>query len=190
MNDNTSLQPPVDCSCIQVEILIRESWINWFLEEKQVNIPVNDNIHLHKMKISLNSEFLNLQTDIRENENSSISLSFRPIWNPESQNLQIEDLKLQTKSKNLLLKSKAWFAQHFLNSKLDKQIEEQANLLYAGQLKKLKQEPVNIPIPKTGNAIVSISNIRILHLVFEDQLIRVHAMIEGFWKLELSASEL
>jgi hypothetical protein len=190
MNDNTTFLPPVDCSCIQVEILIEESWINRFLEEQQVIIPVTENIHLQKLKISLDGEVLHLQAEFRENENSSILLNFRPVWNPDKQNLQIENLKLQTKSSNLLLKTKGWFAQLFLNAKLDKKIEEQANLLYSVQLEKIKKDPVNIPIPKAGNATVTVTNITVLRLVFEDQLIRVNAMIEGFWKLKLSTGEL
>jgi len=187
MNQDSPALSPNDCSSIQVEILIEESWIDRFLVEQQVIIPINDKTHLTNLKINLDSGMLNLQADFEEKEGSSIEITSRPMWDPLQQYLHIEDLKIQTKSKNLLFKSKGWFAQHFLNAKLDKKIEEQANLLYSKQLEKIKKDPVNLPIPKAGNVMVAVTNITIHELIFIDHGIKVKASIEGLWKLNLRA---
>ncbi|MFZ1677220.1 MAG: DUF4403 family protein [Saprospiraceae bacterium] len=179
--DSTSL----DCSALRVEILIEESWINGFLNDKQILIPIDDKIHLANLKISLEGGLLNLNADIEENEGSSIEVSSHPVWDPLRQYLQIEDVKFQTKSKNLILKSKGWLARLFLDGKLDKKIEEKANLLFSDQLAKIKKNPTLFPIPNTGNASVLVTDITIQELIFLDQAIRVKATIEGYWKLNL-----
>ena len=118
-----------------------------------------------------------------------MQFSARPEWDPLRQYLRIQDFKFETKSKNVLLKSKSLFAQLFLTSKLDKKIEEKMNQLYQEQLEKLKKKPVTIPIPKTGNAEVSVSNIVVHKLIVNKQSIHVKATIEGFWKLKLFVHE-
>ncbi|MBK9981565.1 MAG: hypothetical protein IPP15_03930 [Saprospiraceae bacterium] len=51
---------PIDGSALRVEILIEESWINSFLDEKQIIVPIDDNIHLTNLKMSLEGGLLNL----------------------------------------------------------------------------------------------------------------------------------
>ena len=174
-----------DCSTVRVEINIEESWIDKFLSEQQLIIPINDKINLRNLKINLLPGSLNIQADIVDKEGSSIEITSEPKWNPENQHLSIENLKFKAKSKNLLLKGASWFAQHFLNSKLDQKIEEQVNILHSKQLERIKKDPVIIPIPKAGQAIVEVRNIIIHELIFVEHGIRVTASIEGLWKLNL-----
>ena len=178
-----------DCSTFRVEIHIEESWIDKFLSEKQLIIPINDKTNLSNLKVNVLSGTLHLQADIVEKEGSTIDIITQLRWNTENQYLNIEDLKIKANSKNLLLKGAGWFAQHFLNAKLDKKIEEQANMLLSTQLDKIKKEPVIIPMPKAGKATVDVRNITIQEMIFVDHGIRVIAMIEGFWKLNLVSSE-
>ncbi len=189
MNQNSPPLSNDEYSTNRVEILIDESWINRLLGTLDANLPVGDKIHLVNPKINLDSGVLNLQVDILENEGSSIEITSRPVWNPAQQYLYIEDFKFQINSKNLLLKSKGWFAQLFLNAKLDKKIEERANLLLFNQLQKLKKEPVKFPISKGGHADVSVSNITVQELIFLNKSIILKATIVGIWKVELSVSE-
>ncbi|MGB3079657.1 MAG: DUF4403 family protein [Saprospiraceae bacterium] len=177
---------PIDGSALRVEILIEESWINSFLDEKQIIVPIDDNIHLTNLKMSLEGGLLNLNGDIQENEGSSIEVASHPLWDPVRQYLQIEDVKFQTKSKNLILKSKGWLARLFLDGKLDKKIEEKANQLFSEQLAKIKKDPTLFPIPNTGNASVLVTDITIQEIIFIDHSIRVKATIEGYWKLNLT----
>lgn len=187
ITDRDSSSP--DCSALQVEILIEESWINRFIDEKQIIIPVDDNIHLINLKIRLEGGLLNLNADIQENEGSSIEVTSHPVWDPLRQYLQIEDVKFQTKSKNLILKSKGWLARLFLDGKLDRKIEEKANQLFSDQLAKIKKDPTLFPIPNTGKASVLVTNITLQELKFINQAITLKATIEGFWKLNLTNGE-
>lgn len=189
MNQDTPALSPKDCFSIQLEILIEESWIDQFLSEQQLIIPINDRMHLSNLKINLDTGKLNIQADIEEKEGSSIDMSSRPIWEASSQTLHIADLKLRTKSNNLLLKGASWFAQHFLNAKLDKKIEEQVNLLYSNHMEKMRKNPLNIPIPKAGRATVEVANITIHELEFIEHAIRVNATIDACWKLRLTIHE-
>lgn len=182
--------PSIECSALRVEIVIEESWINSFLDEKQIIIPIDDKIHLTNLKIGLEGGLLNLNADIMENEGSSLEVTSHPVWDSLRQYLQIGDVKFQTKSKNLILKSKGWLARLFLDGKLDKKIEEKANQLLSDQLAKIKKDPTLFPIPNTGNASVLVTNITLQELIFMDQAITLKATIEGFWKLNLTKSEL
>ncbi len=183
--DSSSL----DCSALHVQIHIEESWINRFLDEKHIIIPIDDNIHLINLKIRLEGGLLNLNADIQENEGSSIEITSHPVWDPLRQYLQIEDVKFQTKSKNLILKSKGWLARLFLDGKLNKKIEQKVNQLLSDQLAKIKKDPTLFPIPNTGNASVHVTNITLQELIFIDQAISLKAKIEGFLKLNLTNGE-
>ena len=176
---------PEECSSVQVEILIEETWLERLLLDQEVVIPVSDKIHLINLKINLTSGMLNIVADILEREGSTLEITSRPVWDPAQQYLHIEDLKIKTKSNNLLLKSAGWFAQQFMGEKLDKKIEVQANHLYSKQLEKIKKDPVHFPIPKAGNATVAVTNITIHELIFIEHAIRVKAAIEGYWKMNL-----
>ena len=168
-----------------MQILIEETWIDRLLEEQQAEIPINDKYTLTNLRINLSLGKLNFKADLKGKKESCVDLTSRPIWNSTSQSLQIEDWKIKTSSKNITLKTASWFARNFLNTKIDRKIEEVVNLLYSRQLEKIKKDPVSIPIPKAGNAEVSVSNITIHELIFIDHSIKVKATIEGYWKLEL-----
>ena len=189
MNPGLSPSDNEEYSSFGVEIIIEESWINRFLSGKKIVIPVNESTHLNNLKINLEENSLTIMADFFEKEKSSMQFSARPEWDSLRQYLRIQDFKFETKSKNVLLKSKSLFAQLFLTSKLDKKIEEKMNQLYQEQLEKLKKKPVTIPIPKTGNAEVSVSNIVVHKLIVDKQSIHVQATIEGFWKLKLFVHE-
>lgn len=188
MNENVSGFTPLDHSAIQLEIILEESWINQFIHEKQIVIPLDDKTHLTNLQIRIQAGSLSLNADIAEKEGSSIELSAQPDWDASQQHLSINDVNLQTTSNNVWVKTAGWFAQVFLNSRIDKKIEEQANSLYHTQLDKILKEPVHFPIPKTGSAEVDVSAITIQELIFTDQAIRVKATIEGYWKLHLTTS--
>ncbi len=189
MNQEFSHDTSQDCSSIQVDILIEEPWIDRFLTEQQVELPVNDKYTLVNLRINLSPGTLNFKADLKEKEESCVDLTSRPIWNASSQRLQIEDLQLQTSSKNILLKTAGWFARIFLNAKIDRKLEDAANLLYSKQLEKIKKDPVSIPIPKAGNAEVSVSNITIHELIFIEHAIKVKATIDALWKLNLKVEK-
>lgn len=186
MNEDANKLSPLDCSSMQVEIILEQAWIEQFLSQKNLVIALDEKNHLSNLQLSIQAELLVLEADIVEKEGSSLELSARPVWDANQQLLLIDDVKLQTNSKNVWVKSAGWFAQIFLNSRIDKKIEDEANLIYRTQLDKIKKEPVIFPIPKAGTGEVAVSSITIHELSFLDKAILVRATIDGFWKLKLS----
>ncbi|MEO5906629.1 MAG: DUF4403 family protein, partial [Saprospiraceae bacterium] len=105
MNPDLSNVAPDDCSSIQVDIILEESWIHHFLEEQQTEIPINEQYTLTNLKIKLGEGTLNFQADLKGKEGTSMDVTSTPIWDAESQRLRIEGLDIDTNSKNFLLKS-------------------------------------------------------------------------------------
>ena len=176
-----------DCSSIQVEIQLDESWLDKMLAEKLIDIPVNEKIVLTNLQVNLQEGRLNVIADLKDKEGSGIEVTTRPVWDAETQRITINDLKLKTDTKNVFLKSAGLFANVFLNSTIDRKLEEQANQMFAKQLEKLKEKPVEIPLPKGGTARIKISGITIHELIFLSQTIKVKATIDSYWNLHLSA---
>jgi len=72
-----------------------------------------------------------------------------------------------------------------MGSKIDKQIEEATSRLYALQMETILKDGISIPIPNSGSANVLVRSITINEMVFLHHGIKVKAMIDGYWKLEL-----
>jgi hypothetical protein len=165
-----------------VEIQIEETWIDRFLWERQLVIPVSEQYSLTNLRVTLGQGVLQLKADLKEKPGTSVEVSASPRWDQESQLLLIENFQLDTTSKNLLLSAAGWFAQHFLQGKLDKKLEEQSNRLLKEQLEKLKSKPMEIPIPKGGNAHVMVEDIKVKELVITNHTIRIKAMLDASLK--------
>jgi len=176
-----------DCSSIQVEIQLDESWLDKMLDELQIDIPINEKIVLTNLQVNLLEGRLNVLADLKDKEGSGIEVTTRPVWDAVTQRIIINELKLKHDTKNVFLKSAGLFANVFLNSTIDRKLEEQANLMYSKQLEKLKEKPVEIPLPKGGTARIQISGITIHELMFISQSILVKATIDSYWKLHLTA---
>src|SRR5688572_8544893 len=130
-----------DCSSIQVEIQLDESWLDKMLDERQPDIPINEKIVLTNIQVNLQEGRLNVLADLKDKD-SGIEVTTRPVWDANTQRIIINDLKLKTDTKNVFLKSAGLFANVFLNSTIDRKLEEQVNQMYVKQLEKLKEKPV------------------------------------------------
>ena len=171
---------------MQVEIQVDESWIEKFLAEKLQNISINEQNTLTNIKISLGHGTLNFKADLKEKEGTSIEVTCRPEWNAENQKISINDLKLNTDSNNFLLKSAGWIAQTFLQCKIDKKLEEQANQMLSKQLQKLREKPMEFLIPQGGKVNVRVSSLTVQDLIIIEQAVIVRATIDALPKLQLS----
>ena len=187
MNENFSNIADADCSCLQVEVMVHETWIDKFMANHALVIPVGEKYHLANLKVDLVDGSLKMQADIQEKQGSSIIITCKPFWNVEQQQIQLTDLRIDTLSKNILLKSAGWFAKTFMSAKIDKQIEEATSRLYALQMETILKDGISIPIPNSGSANVLVRSITINEMVFLHHGIKVKAMIDGYWKLELKA---
>ena len=178
-----------DCSCLQIEVLVNESWIDQFLDKNELVIPISEQYSLHNLKINLEEGKLTLQADIKEKEGSAISITCLPKWDVTHQRILLEELAIKTRSKNIFLKSAGWFAKTFMGAKIDKKIEEATNQLYAKQMQTMLSDGVTIPFPHGGSASVLVRALTINEMVFVDHSIKVKAMIDGYWQLHLSGTE-
>ena len=115
MNENFSNIADADCSCLQVEVMVHETWIDKFLANHALVIPVGEKYHLANLKVDLVDGSLKMQADIQEKQGSSIIITCKPFWNVEQQQIQLTDLRIDTLSKNILLKSAGWFAKTFMS---------------------------------------------------------------------------
>lgn len=179
------MHPADNGSSMQIAIDIDESWIDNLLSQYRIDLPINDKISLTNMRVDLADGLLNFHADLKD-KSSSVELTTRPRWDAERQYLTIEDLQLETNTQNLLLKSAGWFAQTFLNSTIDRKVEEQVNKMYLKQLEKLKEKPLDIPIPQGGTAKVMLSSIIIHELIFMTRTVHIKATVNGHLQVQLT----
>ncbi|MDQ3015474.1 MAG: DUF4403 family protein [Bacteroidota bacterium] len=167
-----------------IQVRIEEDWINKFLAERFETIRINEQYQLKNVQVHLSPGLLNILGDIIGKE-GTFAVEVTPSWDPDVQQLKIENLQLSTKSKNLFLKSAGWFAQNFLNSRLDAKIEEQANKQYAIQVNKLKSTPLNFPIPIGGTAQINLADITIHEITLIEKAVIITGMIDATLNVEL-----
>ena len=178
-----------DCSCLQIEVRVEESWINHFLGRQDMIIPVSEQYNLYNLKIDLLDGKLTMEADIKEKDGSALSITCLPKWDESQQRILLEELEIKTHSKNILVKSAGWFAKTFMGAKIDKKIEEAANHLYAKQMQTILSEGVTIPLPHRGSVSVRVISVTINEMIFAERNIKVKAMIDGYWQLHLSGKE-
>lgn len=186
MNDETQVSEVQDSSSIMIGIRIEESWIARILEENQPVIPVTENIQLTNLKIAISEESLIFEANVKDKESTSIVLNALPVWDAENQYLSIQDLKFKTDTKNVLFKSAGLFAQWFLNEKIDKKLEEQANKMLNAQLQNLKEKPIDFPLPKGGTAKVQVNEVKILQLELKEKAVELRANVYAYLKARLA----
>lgn len=172
-------------SVIHADVQIKESWINRFVTAKDLKVPLNENYTLGQIAFTLEENRLMVSGEILEKPGSFVELTCTPVWNADAQQIELGDLQLQTQSKNLLLKTAGWFAQTFMQSKLDTLIGQSTNQLYAQYLANIQHEPVELHIPHGGHLTISVSSVRIHEMEFQPGEIVAKATIEGIWKLAL-----
>ena len=176
-----------DCSCLQVEVLIEEAWINQFLSKQELNIPVSEKYSLTHLRIEFGEGKLALQGEMLEKDGTIITVICLPKWDAVQQRIHLEELEIKTQSKNILVKSAGWFAKTFMGAKIDKKIEEATNEMYAKQMQKLLADGLTIPITNGGGASVRVRSMVITEMTFHNYNIKVKAMIDGYWTLQLKA---
>ena len=175
-----------DCSCLQLEVHVDASWIDQILTKQQLNIQVSDQYSLTNLRIDLGDGKLALQADIKEKEGSAVKVTCLPVWDVENQKILLEEIDIKLISKNFLLKSAGWFAKTFMGAKIDKKIEKSVNQLYDQQLNTIIEAGISIPIKNGGTASVQVRSIIISEMTFQDHSIKVKAMVDGLWTLELA----
>jgi hypothetical protein len=145
---------------------IQQDWIQRVANKKNLKVPVKDKYQLHHFEFHLHENRLDIKAEVVEKPGSVITLETNPRWDDHAQRLSLDDFKIDTKTKNLFLKSAALIASLFFQEKIDKLIEEKVNDLFRGSLDKIIGRTLEIPIDKQGLVRVNSKYIVIQHLKF------------------------
>jgi hypothetical protein len=171
------------CSCLNLELMIRPSWIDRFLISQQVRIPISDAYTLVNLKIIPGLDTIALEAEIEEKPGSEIRIHAIPEWISGEQRIVVSDIQIQMISKNIILKTAGWFARTFMTASIDKKLEEAAAGLFNHQKERILENGIQIPIPDTGSLSARVLSVTITSMKFTDDGIAVKSMIEGYWKL-------
>ena len=174
-------------SATNIYLHLSEAWIQRLVDKKDFTVPLGEKYQLHHFVISLQSSVLIVEAEIVDKPGSVIRVSCHPNWNTTTQNLELEDLDIKTKSKNLLLKSAGWVATTFMGEKIDRKIEEQVNGFYKVFRDRLFAEPFNIPLKGQGNLALEPNSFSIQSLIVEEGMIQVHIELNGSFSVALIA---
>ena len=157
------------------------------MDQKDLTVPLGEKYQLHHFIISLEASVLIVEAEIVDKPGSVIQVSCHPKWNTATQSLELEELDIKTKSKNLLLKSAGWVASTFLGEKIDKKIEQQVNGFYHEFRNRLLAEPFNIPLKGQGNLTLEPNSFSIQSLIVEEGMIQLHIELNGSFSVALIA---
>lgn len=185
MNQEEVIKGGSDCSSIQMDICVEESWICRYTHEENVVIPLNEQYQLSNLSFALQPGKLTLRGEIIEKPGSVLEMTCIPRWDSTLQQIQLEDLQIKTQSKNLLVKSAGWFAQTFMQNKIDSRVEQATNQLYRHYLDLIRTQALEIPFPKGGTARIRVSGVVIHEMTFLEKALDIKATVEGHWELHL-----
>ncbi len=178
-----------DISTVSVRIRIRQGWINAYLTRQAVTVPLRDGYALHRLHIAIDPETMQLTGELVDYPGSFVEAATAVRWDSAAQRLYFDNLNVQTRTKNIKIKSAGWFAGKFMQDKIDRQVEEAVNGLFRQHLDKLLESPLRIPLPGNGVAEGTVTHLRIDSLMPEAGAITIMASLEGRWSVELSADD-
>lgn len=178
-----------DLSSVSVRIRIRQSWINAYLTRKAVTVPLRDGYALHRLRIAIDQEAMQLSGELVDYPGSFVEAVTAVRWDSAAQRLYFDNLNVQTRTKNIKIKSAGWFAGRFMQDKIDRQVEEAVNGLFRQHLDTLLEAPLRIPLPGNGTAEGTVTHLRIDNLQPEAGAMMIAASLEGRWLIDLTGDD-
>lgn len=175
----------IESSTIKFQVQLTEAWIQKLADQKDFTISLNEQYQLHHFRVQLTSGQIHVDAEVVNKPDSFVELSFQPLWMVDEQQIQLENLDIKTKSKNLLLKSAGWVASKFLGEKIDRKIEEKVNQMFTESLQKLLSKPSTIPIKGHGEVRLQPKDIKILEIHLEEGQARLIIQVIGHLQVDL-----
>ena len=166
-------------STIRTTIQLSDDWINHFLSAQKIVVPLSKKHHLTDMRFQWMPERMKFIGEISEKPGSWIDLQCRPVWHSQKQSLEIQEVKLQIRSKNILVKGAGWFSRTFMQSKIDRKSETAVNQLYHQAISKLYEQPLSISVLQGGRLAGQVTSMRIHEMQFTDRHLNVNLTVEG-----------
>ena len=182
--DSLSDQSP-KLSELRLVVTISDGWLQNFADEKKLVIPLKEKYHLHQFQFSLFRDELLIKAPIMEKPESIVELLGKPRWDATSQRLYLDGFTIETKTKNLLIKSAGWVASKLLHEKVDRLLEEKLNDLYRSTMKKIILKDLLIPIRNQSTMNMIVQKINIQSIAFLPGKIEVEVEVSGKLKLDL-----
>lgn len=179
MNTDSTFSKDEDLSTIRTTIRLSDDWINHFLSTQNIVVPLSKKHHITEMRFQWMPERMKFEGAISEKPGSWIDLQCRPVWHVEKQSLEIQDVKLQVRSKNILVKGAGWFSRTFMQSKIDRKIEIAINQMYHQAISKLNEQPLSISVLYGGRLAGKVTSLRIHEMQFADSQLTVDLTVEG-----------
>ena len=170
---------------MSVHIRIRQAWINAYLTRQAVTVPLRDGYALHRLQVAIDPETMKLTGELVDYPGSFVDAVTAVRWDIAAQRLYFDNLNVQTRTKNIKIKSAGWFAGRFMQEKIDRQVEEAVNGLFRQHLDKLLESPLRIPLPGNGMAEGTVTQLRIDSLASGEGAIEIAASLEGRWLIDL-----
>lgn len=170
---------------IRLRMTIQQAWIQRLANKRNLAVQVKDKYQLHHFEFHLHENKLDIKAEVVEKPGSVITLETNPRWDDDAQRLSLDDFKIDTKTKNLFLKSAAWIASLFFQEKIDKLIEEKVNDMFRANLDKILSKPFQVPFDKQGLVNVDAKSIVIQHVKFLEGKVDVDVIVKGNFNLHL-----
>ena len=187
MNPDITNSTRSEESPLRLHLRLTEAWMQNLADAKNLSLPVGDQYHLHHFNIRIQPGLLIIKADIIDKPGSVIKLSCQPKWDAQLQKMNLDEINIKTKSKNLLVKGAGWVANKMIHGKIEKKIEEQINDLYHHMLEKSLAQPLSIPIKGHGVANVNAKAILIQKMDFMEGVIEVDVVVDGIFNIELNS---
>ncbi len=173
---------------LRLTLRIGEDWLARYLKEESVIVPISDQQQLSNLTLTLSPGKIFIEGELTDKESTFIAMSCVPHWQTDDQKFTIDNLQVQTRSKNILVKSAGWFAQTFMMGKMDARIEQTANQLYTAYVEKIIALPLVLPIPIGGFVHLKIMEIWIESVDVMEKSIEIKTRITGDWELSLTTA--
>lgn len=178
-NDTTVTQPG-----IQLDIRIDEAWIRKQIKQKDLSFTIKDR-EFNQVSISLNENQLTFGARVADKKHSIVGITIQPRWDAAQQQIFIEDVLIQTKTTNLVLKSMGWIASNFMQEKIDVRVQSYAQEYFQRYKKELLSKPLDIPMKGHGMAKAHISAIIIHSVQFIEKAILAKVTLQGSFNAHL-----
>lgn len=184
LDTDSTFSKDQDLSTIRTTIQLSDDWVNQFLSTQKMIVPLSKKHHVTEMRFQWLHERMKFEGEITEKPGSWIDLQCRPVWHSNKQSLEIHEVKLQVRSKNILVKGAGWFSRTFMQSKIDRKIETAVNQLYHHAISKLYEKPISISVLQGGRLTGQVTSLRIHELQFVDSHLNVNLTVEGRLNLQ------
>ena len=184
MNTTLSTGTGQQLSSIRIDIRIDEAWIRKMIKKQDLTFSIKDR-QFNQVSISLNEGQLTFGARVVDKKEAIVGITARPRWDAELQQFFLEDVLIQTKTTNLVLKSMGWIASNFMQEKIDDKIESYVRELHKQYLEAILTKPVNVPIKDHGMASATVKSVTIHSVQFIEKAILVNVTIEGLLNVQL-----